>query len=118
PDNHATAASYNALPRTEPTMYNVTLIGDHAYTGVASFAGVFRRGTSGHYFNHIFYGFPKGPEFRDAETKAVLDSGKLEIKNSMFFGNDAGPTNMPPPQASGDIDESAYISTTNSDQLN
>lgn len=117
-DNHGTQASYTQDPRTEPTVYNVTLIGDHAYTGVASFAGVFRRGTGGHYFNHIFYNFPKGPEFRDPETKAQLDANKLEIKNSIFFNNDASPTNFPPPQATGDIDESAYINTAHADQIN
>lgn len=117
-DNHGTATSYNATPRTEPTIYNATIIGDHAYTGVASFAAVFRRGTSGHYYNHIFYGFPKGPEMRDPETKAQLDAGKLEIKNSIFFGNDATTTNLPPAQASGDIDESLYINATNQDQMN
>lgn len=108
-DNHSTAASYAADPRTEPTVYNVTLIGDHAYTGVASFAAVFRRGTGGHYFNHIWYGFPKGPEFRDAATLAQLDAGRLEIRSSIFFGNDADPMNLPPPQASGDIVEASYL---------
>jgi len=117
-DNHGTAASYNALPRTSPTVYNVTLIGDHAYTGVASYAAVFRRGTSGHYFNHIWFNFPKGPEFRDAETQAQLDSGALEIRSSMFFNNDASAANMPAPQATGDIVESNYIDVTHNDQIN
>ena len=108
-DNHGTAASYQATPRTAPTVYNATLIGDHAYTGVASFAAVFRRGTGGHYVNHLWYGFPKGPEFRDAETKANLESGALSIKSSMFFGNDGTPTNMPVAQATNDIDEATYI---------
>lgn len=116
-DNHGTATSYNALPRTAPTIYNATIIGDHAYTGVASFAGVFRRGTSGQYFNHLFYGFPKGPEFRDPETKAQLDAGMLAIKSSIFFGNDASATNLPAAQATNDIDESAYINAANNDQL-
>lgn len=117
-DNHGTAASYNALPRTSPTVYNATLIGDHSYTGVASFAAVFRRGTSGHYYNNLWVGFPKGPEFRDAETKAQLDMGALEIRNSMFYGNDATATNFPPPQATGDIDESLYIDSAHGDQIN
>jgi len=117
-DNHGTAASYNAMPRTEPTIYNATLIGDHAYTGVASFAAVFRRGTSGHYFNHLWVNFPKGPEFRDAETLAQLQGGTLEIRNSMFFGNDATATNMPPVQATNDIDETLYIDAARNDQIN
>jgi hypothetical protein len=108
-DNHAVAASYTAAPRTTPTIYNATLIGDHAYAGVASFAAVFRRGTGGRYVNHLWYGFPKGPEFRDAETRAQLDAGNLSITDSVFFGNDATATNLPPPQATGDIDEGAYL---------
>lgn len=106
-DNHASA--FNNLPRSEPTIYNATIIGDHGYTSPKSFAAVIRRGTSGHFFNHLFINFPYGPEFRDAETLAQLQSGKLEIKNSMFYGNDAAATNMPPPQASGDIDEATYL---------
>lgn len=108
-DNHGTAASYTAEPRTEPTVYNATLIGDHAYAGAPSFAAVFRRGAGGHYFNHLWLGFPKGVELRDAATKAQLDAGRLEIKHSIFFGNDADATNLPPPQASGDIVEADYL---------
>jgi len=114
-DNHGTAASYTATPRTLPTVFNVTLIGDHAYTGVASFAAVFRRGTGGHYANQIFYGFPKGPEFRDQETLDQLNAGNLWVKSSIFFGNDATATNLPPAQATGDIDEAAFINATNGD---
>ncbi|MBX3156377.1 MAG: hypothetical protein KF773_10290 [Deltaproteobacteria bacterium] len=117
-DNHGTAASFRADPRTEPTVYNVTLIGDHAYTGQKSFAAVFRRGTGGHYFNHIFMNFPQGPEFRDAETLEQLNANKLEIRNSMFFGNDATPTNLPVPQATGDIDESLFLNAARAIQFN
>lgn len=116
-DNHGTAASYTALPRTLPTVYNVTLIGDHGYNGVASFAAVFRRGTGGHYFNHIWYGFPKGPEFRDQETLDQLNAGNLEIRNSIFFGNDSSASNMPQAQASGDIDETLFINSAHQDQM-
>lgn len=108
-DNHSTAASYAADPRTEPTIYNVTMIGDHGYTGTTSHAAVFRRGVGGHYVNHLWLGFPKGPELRDAATKAQLDAGRLEIKSSIFFGNDASETNLPPPQAGSDIDEATYL---------
>ena len=118
-DNHGTAASYNATPRTSPTIYNATLIGDHSYAGVASLAALFRRGTSGHYFNQIFYGFPKGPEFRDPETLAQLTATPpaLEIRNSMFFNNDATGTNLPTPQATNDIDESQFINSAHNDQM-
>ncbi|MEO7095334.1 MAG: hypothetical protein ABI175_18905 [Polyangiales bacterium] len=118
-DNHGTATSYNAQPRTSPTIYNATLIGDHSYNGVASFAAVFRRGTSGHYVNHIWWGFPKGPEFRDPETLAQLTANppQLDITSSMFFGNDSTASNMPGAQATGDIDETAYITAARGDQM-
>jgi hypothetical protein len=121
-DNHADpATTYVLEPRTEPTIYNVTLIGDHPYTGTKSFAAVFRRGTAGHYFNHLWFNFPLGPEFRDAETLKQLDAvpARLEIKYSMFFHNDASPSNMPPAQdPTVDIVETAYINATNHDLMN
>jgi hypothetical protein len=116
-DNHGTASSYTAVPRTLPTIYNATLIGDHSYTGVASYAAVFRRGTGGHYFNHLWFNFPLGPEIRDVETKAQADAGLLEIRNSMLYNNDATASNLPVPQASGDIDESQYINAAHNDQI-
>ncbi|HRC56486.1 MAG TPA: hypothetical protein PKU97_11215 [Kofleriaceae bacterium] len=103
-DNHGTAASYDAEPRTKPTIYNATFVGDKDYTAGTSFAGVFRRGTSGHYYNHVFMNFAKGIEFRDVATKAQLDAGNLFIKSSLFFQAPA-----PAPQAAGDIDEAAYL---------
>jgi hypothetical protein len=110
-DNHGTAASFTAMPRTLPTVYNVTLIGDHDYAGQKSFAAVFRRGTGGHYFNQMWLNFPIGIEFRDQETKDQLDTGNLEIRNSLVFGNDAGGLNYPPAQAAPavDIDEKSYL---------
>lgn len=97
-DNHATA--FNNLPRSEPTIYNATLIGDHAYAAPKSFAALIRRGTGAHLVNHLFVGFPLGPEFRDAETRAQLEATNptLEIKSSWFVGNGADDTNMPPAQ--------------------
>ncbi|MCB9562613.1 MAG: hypothetical protein H6708_19600 [Kofleriaceae bacterium] len=111
-DNHGTAASYTAAPRTLPTIYNVTMLGDHSYTGGTSFATVLRRGTGGHYYNHIIAGFPQGLEVRDAATKDQLDAGNLFIKNSIIYNNAADGNNWPPPQASNDIDESEYFTST------
>ena len=110
-DNHGTAASFEAEPRTLPTVSNVTLIGDHNFTEQPSFAAVFRRGTGGHYMNHIWLNFPKGIEFRDPQTETQLVAGNLTITNSMLFSNDASATNLPPAQATGDIIEANYITT-------
>jgi len=108
-DNHATAASYAAAPRTKPTLYNVTVIGDHAYVGGTSFATVIRRGTGGHYYNHIIMDFPLGLEFRDTATRDSLDMGNLFFKNSLIFNNAANGMNWQPPQAANDIDEASYM---------
>lgn len=110
-DNHGTAASYTAEPRTLPTVSNVTLIGDHDYVGTAHFAAVFRRGAGGHYVNHLWYGFHFGPEIRDAETEAQAMVGNLTVQYSMFYNNDGTAANLPPPQATGDIDEAKYLTT-------
>src|SRR4051812_18002245 len=59
-DNHAT--EFTVEPRTLPTVYNVTLIGDHGFAADKNFAAVFRRGTGGHYYNHLWYNFARGPE--------------------------------------------------------
>lgn len=103
-DNHGTAASYNALPRTGMTIYNATIVGNKDYTGGTSFAAVLRRGTGGKLYNHIFMNFQRGIEFRDAATKDQLDGGGLVLRDSIFFQMTA-----PAPQASNDIVESDYL---------
>ncbi len=108
-DNHGTAASYAAEPRTLPTIYNVSLFGDHNYSAGQSYAMVLRRGTGGRYYNVMATGFPRGIEVRDQATKGQLDAGDLFFKNSIFFGNAADGNNWPPAQATGDIDEATYF---------
>jgi hypothetical protein len=108
-DNHGTAASYTAAPRTMPTMFNATLIGNHDYVAGSSFAMVLRRGTGGHYSNVIVTGFPGGIELRDQATADQAAAENLYFKNSIFFGNDIDNDNWPAPQASGDIDEAAIF---------
>lgn len=111
-DNHATAASYTAAPRTLPTIYNATLIGNSAYNvGNSSFATVFRRGTGGRYYNHIISGFPKGLEMRDTATSDQATAGMLAMSHSIFFHNDAlaDSNNWPAAQATGDINEQGIL---------
>lgn len=108
-DNHGTAASYTATPRTLPTVYNVSLFGNHSYSAGTSYAMVLRRGTGGHYYNVVATGFPQGIEVRDQATKDQLDAGNLFFKNSILFGNAADGNNWPSPQANGDIDEASYF---------
>jgi hypothetical protein len=103
-DNHGTAASYTAEPRTMPTVYNATLLGNKSY-GASSFAAILRRGTGGKYYNHIFTGFPIGLEVRDSTTAEQITNGNLFIKNSVFFNNGADGSNWAPPQSTNDINE-------------
>lgn len=91
-DNHGTEASYAQAPRTAPTIYNATLIGDHAYTGTSHWAAIFRRGTGGHYANHIWYDFNKGIDIRDAATADQIVAGNFTIKNSILFSTSADAT--------------------------
>jgi hypothetical protein len=94
--------STDRTPRSEPTIYNATLIGSTptppATTGSRSPGMVLRRGTFGHIFNTIVYNFPvSGVDIRDAfsadgiladETgTAYLPELRLEIANSIFFNN-------------------------------
>ena len=114
-DNHGTAASYTADPRTLPTVSNVTLIGDHDWTGGANWAAVFRRGTGGHYSNQIWMNFQKGPEIRDKETADQVAAGNLTVTNSLLFHNDTSLTNLPPVQASADVDEALIFNAASND---
>jgi hypothetical protein len=108
-DNHATSTSYVANPRTLPTIYNLTIIGDHSYTAGTSFAMVLRRGTGGHYFNTVVTNFPGGIEVRDQATADQLTAGNLAFQNSILFNNDLDGDNWPAPQPTGDIDEAAFF---------
>jgi hypothetical protein len=115
-DNHGTQASFRTAPRTQPTISNVTLIGDHAYSAALNYAAVFRRGTGGSYMNHLWYGFARGPEIRDLATKEQAEARALKIEYSMFFGNDVSATQLPPVQVRADgtpdpndVDETSYF---------
>jgi len=127
-DNHAPAPAgtdpveavkyFNADPRTLPTVYNVTLVGKFNDAGARGhFAAVFRRGTAGHYFNHIFADFATGIEIRDDKaTKAQLENGNLFLKSSIFFkSKDAAGAAVPEDkwwpkaEAANDIDERALL---------
>jgi hypothetical protein len=114
-DNHSSATSFTANPRTLPTIYNVTLIGKRDHGGPnGHFAAVLRRGTGGHYFNHLVSGFVRGIEIRDDATKGQLDTANLTLQGSVVFGMGAAGTDIwPPAQAMNDIVESDYFTTGN-----
>ncbi|AKF04888.1 Hypothetical protein DB32_002037 [Sandaracinus amylolyticus] len=95
-------ASPAAAPISEPTVYNLTVVGANNAAVTNSVGMVLRRGTHGHIFNAIVVGFgeagveipatvdPDGdgplPAIPDPSAAAAA-SGDLEVENSIFFNN-------------------------------
>ncbi len=79
-----------ATPRSNATIYNVTLVGDPG--GPESDTGMLiREGAAGTYANFIVTGFNKmGLDLNTESTHAQANSGALVVKNSLFFENKKG----------------------------
>ena len=79
-----------ATPRSAATIYNATLVGDPA--GPESDNGLLiREGAAGTFANFIVTGFNKvGLDINNEATHAQADSGRLVVKNSIFFENKKG----------------------------
>ena len=79
-----------AQPRSAATIYNATLVGDPS--GPESDNGMLiREGAAGTFANFIVTGFNKvGLDINNEATHAQADSGKLVVKNSIFFENGKG----------------------------
>lgn len=78
------------LPRSNPTIYNMTMIGDPATTyGTESTHGLtLRRGTAGTLKNLIVMGFKKsGLRINSEATYKQIDAGALVFDNSIFYNN-------------------------------
>ena len=79
---------YDATPLTDPTIYNVTLVGK-GLNGQGGTAGestngmLLRRGLAGEFVNHIVMGFGSvGVDIDNAETV-----GRVAVRNSIIFGS-------------------------------
>ena len=81
---------HNATPYTEPTIYNVTLVGGGVAGGNDETRGMLhRRGTGGHLFNHIVTAMSDfGLDIDNQPTIDRLEAGLFEIQNSIIFGNE------------------------------
>ena len=79
-----------ATPRSAATIYNATLVGDPS--GPESDNGMLiREGAAGTFANFIVTGFNKvGLDINNEATHVQADSGKLVVKNSIFFENGKG----------------------------
>ena len=85
-------ASQDAMPRSSPTLYNVTLIGrapDSSDPGEGRSRGIsFRVGTAGRVHNAIVANFNDWAMFVDgSNSQARWTDGSLFVKNSIFFKN-------------------------------
>jgi hypothetical protein len=78
------------LPRSSPTIYNVTLIGDpDTNEGIESDDGMeIREGTAGTIRNFIVMGFKEnGIDISNDSTITQANSGALSFANGIIFGN-------------------------------
>jgi len=78
------------LPRSNPTIYNITLVGDRSTAhGPESTTGMtLREGTAGTIRNAIVYGFKaNGIQVSTPATLAQAASGALSVMHSIIFNN-------------------------------
>ena len=101
-----------AMPRSNPTIYNVTLVGDP--NGPESDTGLLlREGTAATLRNFIVIGFNKGGLDIDTGSSIQLaNSGELSVQNTIFYNNKVGGATEGTPGNfevdSDDIDEAAW----------
>ena len=89
-ENDNSSKANEATPRSAPTIYNVTLVGDP--DGPESDNGMLiREGAAGMYANFIVTGFNKvGLDVNTESSHKQANDGKLVVKNSIFFDNGKG----------------------------
>ncbi len=79
---------FDNLPRANPTLMNVTLVGAPEAGPGSKLGLVLRRGTAGKLINFVVLGFKGlGLEVRDDSTFTQLDSGALSLRGFIFFNN-------------------------------
>ena len=89
-ENDNSSKNNEALPRSAPTISNVTLVGDP--DGPESDNGMLiREGAAGMYTNFIVVGFNKvGLDVNNESSHKQAEDGGLVVKNSIFFSNADG----------------------------
>jgi len=84
----------NLLPRSNPVLYNFTLIGDPRPETGGGAGIVLRRGTAGTLRNFIVIGFKRaGLDIQGGVSQALAQNGELVISHSIFWSN--GPNFAP-----------------------
>jgi hypothetical protein len=90
-DNNAN--NHNLLPRSSPTIYNVTLVGDPSqdFGPESTNCMRLRVGTAGRIRNFICLGFKlDGIDVRDAAALPLIATGELSTLNGILFQNGPG----------------------------
>lgn len=104
----------DALPRSTPELWNVTLIGSSRAAGGATKSGgmLLRAGTAGHINNAIVVDFPDvGIDIDGAPAVASYNRGELSIRNSLFWNLKGDKVSLPADAKDNDegFDEAARI---------
>lgn len=87
-ENDNSSKNNEATPRSAPTIYNATLVGDPTEGQKSDNGLLIREGAAGIYANFIVTGFKKvGLDINNASTHKQADEGNLVVKNSIFFAN-------------------------------
>jgi len=86
--------TFNDLPRTNPMISNVTMVGVGDPAATKGGQGMLiRRGAAGRVYNLIVQGFRlAGFDLDDAATTENIDSGDLVVDHAVFFENGSGGT--------------------------
>jgi hypothetical protein len=106
----------DAEPRSNPAIWNLTLVGSNAGPGGAAKSQkgmTLRRGTAAEIRNALIVGFADAPyNIADEATVAQIDAGELVFGDSILFAN--GGMNEPalPAEAGEDDDDGGYDDNT------
>ncbi|MDE0085355.1 MAG: hypothetical protein OXU23_06560 [Candidatus Poribacteria bacterium] len=90
-ENDNSNKNNEAIPRSAPTIFNVTLVGDPTEGEKSDNGMLIREGAAGIYANFIVTGFKKvGLDINTPSSHKQANDGKLVVKNSIFFSNGKG----------------------------
>lgn len=114
-DNDASNA--DLMPRSAPTLFNVTLVGRNPDTAASegpSRGVILRAGTAGALSNVLVMNFTDKALIVDGNpSKAQWTSGALSVKHSVFFQNPMGVTDyVSPPRADGGVTDNGFDEPT------
>ena len=105
----------DATPRSQPELWNVTLVGSATPPGLAGksqWAMLLRRGTAGKISNALVYRFTDGAiDVANPSTVSQANGGSLSVKSSIFWDNAAMGATFPAESMDNDngFDEAAFF---------